>query len=145
MGSPGVGYNGTGTSLHAVEVSTNNGFTNYGAGFGMAFTNPQANYNAYGYHGIQFYAQNTTGTIGVAFQVTDNDVIASGYTIGPHSLNLAIGTSWTLYQISMAQLIASSNTYGGPTVFDPSRIQQIQWAVGAGITSDIWIDNLAFY
>jgi hypothetical protein len=145
MGGPGVGYNGTGTSLHCVEVSTNTGFTNYGAGFGFAFLNPQGNYNAYGYHGIQFYAKNTVGSPTVAFAVTDQLVIASNYAIGPHTVNLAFSSSWVLYQVSMAQLIAAPNSYGGPTVFDPSQIQQCQWSVGPGTASDIWIDNVSFY
>lgn len=134
MGSPGIGYNGTGTSNHCVEVSTNTGFTGYGAGFGFSFITPQANYNAYGYHGIQFYAKNTAGSPTVAFAVTDNDVVNSNYNVGPHTINLAFTSSWSLYQVSMAQLIASPNTYvrtgGVATVFDPSRIQQVQWSVG---------------
>lgn len=147
MGSPGVGYNGTGTSNYCVEVSTNTGFTNYGAGFGFAFRNPQANYNAYGYHGIQFYAKNTSGSPTVAFAVTDNAVVNAvpAYSIGPHTMNLAFTSSWILYQVSMVQLTASPNAYGGPTVFDPSQIQQVQWSVGSGVVSNIWIDNVSFY
>jgi hypothetical protein len=147
MGSPGVGYDGTGTSLHCVEVSTTAGFTSYGAGFGFSFTNPQGNYNAYGYHGIQFYAKNTAGAPTVAFAITDNAVVNAvpAYSIGPHGINMSYTGSWTLYQVSMAQMIASPNAYGGPTVFDPSQIQQVQWSVGAGVVSDVWIDNVSFY
>jgi len=145
LGSPGVGINGTGTSNYCIEVSTNTGFTGYGAGFGFSFLTPQGNYNAYGYHGIQFYAKNTTGSPTVAFAITDNDVVASNYAIGPHTVNMAYTSSWALYQVSMAQMIASSNSYGTPTVFDPSRIQQVQWSVGTGVASDIWIDNVSFY
>gem|GEM_PF-4501752 len=150
MGSPGVGYNGTGTSLYCVEVSTNSGFTNYGAGFGFGFNSsagvvPTGDYNAYGYHGIQFYAKNTVGSPTVTFAVTDDLVIASSYAIGPHGVPLIFTSNWTLYQVSMAQLIASANSYGGPTVFDPSKIQQCQWSVPGGAASDIWIDNVSFY
>lgn len=147
FGSPGVGYDGTGTSGYCVEVSTNTGFSNYGAGFGFAFLNPQGNYNAFGYHGIQFYAKNTTGSPTVAFAVTDNAVVNAvpAYSIGPHTFNLSFTSSWLLYQVSMSQLAAAPNAYGGPTVFDPSQIQQVQWSVGKTVASDIWIDNVSFY
>jgi hypothetical protein len=147
MGSPGVSYDGTTTSLHCVEVSTTSGFTSYGAGFGFSFRNPQANYTAYGYHGIQFYAKNTSGSPTVAFAVTDNAVVNAvpAYSIGAHTINMTYTSSWTLYQISMAQLAAAPNSYGGPTVFDPSQIQQVQWSVGPGVASDVWLDNISFY
>lgn len=147
MGSPGVGYNGTGTSLYCVEVSTTTGFTNYGAGFGFSLLGPQANYNASNYTGIQYYAKSTTGSPTVAFAITDNDVVNAvpAYSIGAHTINFTYSGSWVLYQISWAQMIASGNAYGGPTVFDPSRIQQVQWSVGPGVASDVWIDNVSFY
>ncbi len=147
FGSPGVGYNGTGTSGYCVEVSTNTGFTNYGAGFGFDFLNPQGNYDAFGYHGMQFYAKNTTGSPAVAFEVIDNAVSSAvpANSIGPHSVNLTFTSSWALYQVSMAQLAAAPNAYGGPTTFNPSQLQQVEWAVGAGVASNIWIDNVSFY
>ncbi|HVZ81490.1 MAG TPA: carbohydrate binding domain-containing protein [bacterium] len=145
MASPGVGYNGTGTSLHCVEVSTNSGFVTYGAGFGFSFLTPQGNYNASNYSGIQFYAKSTVGAPTVAFAITDNDVVVSNYAIGPHTLNFTFSSSWNFYQISWTQMIASGNSYGGPTVFDPSRIQQVQWSVGPGLASDVWVDNVSFY
>jgi hypothetical protein len=145
ISGPGVGYNGTGTSLHAVEVSTNSGFTNYGAGFGFDFLQPQGNYDAFGYHGIQFYGKNTTGTVTVAIEVPDGPVIASNYAIGPHTVNEVFTTSWQLFQISMSQLTASPNSYGTATVFDPAELQQVEFQVSAGVVSDVWIDNISFY
>ena len=160
MGSPGVGYNGTGTSLHAVEVSTNTGFGSY-AGFGFAFKNPQGNYNASGFNGFQFYVKNTTGAVTVSFQVTDNDVVNAvpAYSRGPHAYPVSFNPSWTLIRVPMtafsgptSALCASSyptqpgcNTYGTPTVFDPGQLQQLQWALGPGIATDIWMDNISFY
>jgi hypothetical protein len=83
----------------------------------------------------------------VAFAITDNAVVNAvpAYSIGAHTINMTYSGTWTLYQISMAQLTAAPNAYGGPTVFDPSQIQQAQWSVGPGVASDVWIDNVSFY
>jgi hypothetical protein len=157
---PGVGYNGTGTSLHCVEVTTNSGFTNYGAGFGLSFINnpspppptpvttatiAQGNYDAYGYHGIQFYGKNTTGAVLVTVNVPDFNVAITSYGSGAHFVNVTLNTSWQLYQITMSQLISSANGYGTATAFDPSKLQQMEWQVGKGVVSDVWIDNVSFY
>jgi len=147
MGAPGVGYGGTGTSLYAVHVSTNGGFSNWGAGFGLNLTNPQANYDASSHTGIQFYAKNTPGALVLKFMIQDNDTINAvpAYSIGGHRLNINVSSSWTLYQTTLANMAAQPNDYGGPTTFDPTRLQQFQWAVPASTTTDVWIDNLAFY
>lgn len=149
LGSPGVGYNGTGTSAHCIEVSTNTGFSGYGAGFGFSFMNGNALYNAFGYHGIQFYAKNTVGAPTVPFAIIDQNVNATSYQVGPHTLNMAYTSSWALYQVSMAQMAAAPNSYVNAgytaTVFDPSQLIQVQWSVGPGVASDIWIDNVSFY
>jgi hypothetical protein len=143
----GVDITGTGTSVGCVRVQTNNLYTNWGSGFGFSFTSPQANYDAYGYNGIRLHARNMTGALTLKLMVTDDAVVNAvpAYSIGPHRVLLNLNTTWTLYQVTMAALIASPNDYAGPTVFDPSRIQQVQFAVGAGTASDVQIDNITFY
>lgn len=145
LGSPGVGYNGTGTSLYAIEVSTNAGFTNYGAGFGFSFLNGNGIYDALGYHGMQFYGRNSLGPLTASFAIIDNAVYVTNSATGPHAENINLSPAWQLYQVSFAQLAASANGYGGTTVFDPSKLVQTQFSVGIGVASDIWIDNVSFY
>ncbi len=148
MGSPGVGYNGTGTSLHAVEVSTNNGFKSYD-GFGFSFLNGNGVYDAYGYNGIQFYAKNSGGNLSVNFAIIDENVYVTNSAVGPHTLALTFTSSWQLYQVSMDQLAAAANSYinsgYSATTFNDSQLVQTEWSLAAGVASDIWIDNVSFY
>jgi len=144
----GVDLAGTGTSTYCVRVLSNAGFTNWGTGFGLSLTNPQGNYNALGFTGIRFHGRNVTGSVSLKVIVTDNDVVNAvpAYSVGGHRVFVTVTPAWALHQITFAALAASPNDYGPtPTVFDVTRIQQIQMAIAAATACDLQIDNLSFY
>jgi len=150
MGAPGLGYDGTGTSLYCVRITTNAGFTNYGSGFGFSLVNPQANYNASSHTGIQLYARNAIGNLSIKMLINDEAVNTAipAYSIGGHRMMMNLTSSWSVFRLPLAgpgSFTTSPNDYGGPTVFDPTKIQQIQWAIPPSIATDVQIDNIAFY
>jgi hypothetical protein len=135
MAVTGVGYGCTGASGHALEISTNNRFTSWGAGFGLNFINPPPAPNTYAilfdassYTGIRFCAKNSTGNLVVTFMLTDD--------VAARTTNVTLTSAWQQYAFSFGSVFPSLNR---------NKLFNAQWQVNQSTASDIWIDNLEFY
>lgn len=151
-GGVGVGYGCTGTSNDAVEVSTNAGFTNYGAGFGCNLTTSTSTglFDAqyYGYTGVQFCAKNTTGPLSPTCFLQEREPVTlfnpsgSGTTVLAFQTTNSLTTSWTSISVPFSSVTLSSPS---TLTLDTTALFGLQWQVNASTTTDVWIDNIVFY
>jgi hypothetical protein len=135
------------SSTKAVHVSWQ-GFTSWGAGFGVTFTDTSTFYDASAHDGITFWARIETGSeTRVDLIVAEQRSLEPACTVCGHhpTYALTLTTSWQRFYLPFA--VFQSDGGGDPSFLDldPSALYGVQFFRGANHTIDVWVDDLAFY
>jgi hypothetical protein len=135
------------SSTKAVHVSWQ-GFTSWGGGFGVTFTDTSTFYDATTYDGITFWARVESGSeTRVDLIVAEQRSLEPACTVCGHhpTYALTLTTSWQRFYLPFA--VFQSDGGGDPSFLDldPSGLYGVQFFRGANHTIDLWVDDLAFY
>jgi hypothetical protein len=135
------------SSTMAVHVSWQ-GFTSWGAGFGVAFTDGSTFYDASAYDGITFFARIESGSeTRVDLILQEQRSLEPACTVcGHHPIYaLTLSTSWQRYYLPFALFQGDGGGDPSFVALDPSGLYGIQFFRGANRTVDLWVDDVAFY
>jgi Leucine-rich repeat (LRR) protein len=125
------------------------GFSSWGSGIGFDLNFDGTTYRLYDatrYVGIAFWARGLPGE-SVTFRVSSESTTAAAYggtcapqCGGPFGVALALGPNWINYQVTFAELDASSQ--GLPVEVD--RLTNVQFKSPLTQPFDFWIDDVRF-
>jgi hypothetical protein len=149
---PGGGPNGIKYGQHSVG----HGFTNWGAGIGFDFDNPNGGfstkmpYDGSGFAGIKFWARSDApGPL--LFQLADTDTYMYGGVCMPvsacsshFSAPIQLTAQWTLYKVLYTDLKQQAYGEQFPSV-NPKQLIAVQFMTSKDMNFDYWIGELAFF
>jgi hypothetical protein len=133
---------------------TGSGFMKWGSGIGFDFNNngtgqdSKKPYDASAYTGITFWGKSAAMT-SIPVQLPDINTSPAGgkCTTCDHHWGALVPftTEWQRFTVRFSDLQLEPGTVPAPTAFDKSNIVQLQIFFSVGKTTEIWVDDVAFY
>lgn len=142
-------------SDRGLRVTANDGFIDYGAGFGFNLANEEI-YDLSPYTGIRFFARggdSATDDQVLELRVPIADIVPDNRPGGmctedcdnSHRTTFTVPVAWTLIEIPFDTLV-QDGTWGLRVDFDPQHALAVQfWAEAPGIAFDVWLDDIFLY
>jgi len=126
------------------------GFTSWGAAMGVqlnAAGQNQCPYDVSRYSGVTFYAKGSgTVTISVATSATvpvDRGGTCTSGCLDYYATKVVLSSAWTSERIHWTDLKQAG--WGTPVSFNASQVLFIEFEFGAGVSFDLYVDDLAFF
>lgn len=141
---------GRGASLEGAHTH-GSGFSKSGAGLGFDLNRsgvgPKKPWDASAFTGITFWAKGGPVMRFMVLVPGSVPVVEGGTcsgTCGDHfGILINLTQSWVQYSIAFSSL--KQDGWGDKATFDPKSTLAVQFAIGANVSFDFWIDDVAFY